>query len=378
MATREEIIVWLQLLNSRGIGPINFDKLLQRYGSAKAALASLAADRRVFSRQDAEKELENARRLGVAVLLKTDAAYPQKLKQINDAPPLLYAAGNLSLLNYAPVVAIVGTRNATLNGRKITSRLAFDLTNNNILIVSGMARGIDAAAHKGAMYAKQQAGPTIAVLGTGIDKIYPPENAELYRQILRQGLLLSELPLGTIAQTGNFPRRNRIISGLSDAVLVAEATSRSGSLITAQQAISQHKKIFAVPGSPSEARATGPNLLLRHGAGWVEKAEDILSALPQPQQAIVCTLSRDESTNLFTKPLDILQKTVDIPSEKPAAAIMEYLSAEAVEVDEIIRSSGYSAAEAAAELTTLELEGKIIRLPGNRIALSRPKRKEKR
>lgn len=378
MATREEIIVWLQLLNSRGIGPINFDKLLRRYGSAEAALASLTADRRVFSRQDAEKELENASRLGVAVLLKTDASYPQKLKKINDAPPLLYAAGNLSLLNYAPAVAIVGTRNATLNGRKITSRLAFDLTNNNILIISGMARGIDAAAHKGAMYAKQQAGPTIAVLGTGIDKIYPPENAELYRQILRQGLLLSELPLGATAQTGNFPRRNRIISGLSDAVLVAEATSRSGSLITAQQAIRQHKKIFAVPGSPSEARATGPNLLLRHGAGWVEKAEDILSMLPQPQQAMVCALSPDESINLFTKPLDILQKTVDIPSEKPAAAIMEYLSAEAVEVDEIIRSSGYSAAEAAAELTTLELEGKIIRLPGNRVALSRPQRKEKR
>jgi len=378
MPGTEDIYTWLQLINSKGIGPVLFNKLLQQYGSAAAALHALPPERRIFSRADAEKEIETADKLGVKILLSSDSQYPQKLKKIYDAPPILYAAGNLALLNHAPAVAIVGTRNATLNGRKLTSRIAYELTNANVLIISGMARGIDTAAHKGAMYAKQQAGPTIAVLGTGIDKIYPPENAEIYNQILQQGLLLSELPLGTNAQTGNFPRRNRIISGLADAVLVAEATHHSGSLITAQQAIAQGKKIFAIPGSPSEARADGPNLLLRHGAGWAEKAEDILRLLPQPQSPLIGLFKNEESTNLFTKPLDILQKTVDIPSGEASASLIQYLSAEAVEIDEIIRNSGLSAAEAAAELTGLELEGKIIRLPGNRVALRNLKMKEKR
>ena len=369
MANTEEICLWLQLINSRGIGPISFDKLARRFGSVAAALNALPADRRVFSADDAAREMELAQELGVRILIKSDDAYPEKLKRICDAPPLLYAAGNLALLQHSPSVAIVGTRNASINGRKLISRIAFELTEANVLTISGMARGIDSAAHKGSLYAKKQTGPTIAVLGTGIDKIYPPENAELYRQIAAQGLLLSELPLGTGAQTGNFPRRNRIISGLADAVLVSEATDHSGSLITAKQAIAQGKKIFAIPGSPNEARAGGPNLLLRHGAGLVEKAADVLQLLPRPQQPLSNLGNRDTSANLFTKPLDILQKNLDIPSSEATSSVMDCLSAEPVEIDEIIRNSGLSAAETAAEVTNMELEGKIMRLPGNRVAL---------
>ena len=331
-----------------------------------------AAKKKVPSRQWAEEELERVRSFGAVVLSSADPRYPQKLSELDDAPPLLYVKGNIALLNHRPAVAVVGTRNATIIGRKLTSKISFELTENDVLIVSGMARGIDAAAHKGAMYAKERRGPTIAVLGTGIDRIYPPENEELYHQIGEQGLLVSEYPMGTNAQSGNFPRRNRIVAALSEAVLVAEATGKSGSLITARMAADRNRLIFAIPGSPGEARSEGPNSLLRRGALWAENAADILNVLNSKIRPEPLRPPDGGECDLFTKTLDNLQKTADIPPVKNCDknSILAYLSAEGTDTDEIIRSSGLDAPSVAMLLIELEMEDKIIRLPGNKIALT--------
>ena len=372
MTADDDIAARLQLINTEGIGPVGFKRLLARFGSAEEALRETAAKKKVPSRQWAEEELERVRSFGAVVLSAADPRYPQKLSELDDAPPLLYVKGNTALLNHRPAVAVVGTRNATIIGRKLTSKISFELTENDVLIVSGMARGIDAAAHKGAMYAKERRGPTIAVLGTGIDRINPPENEELYHQIGEQGLLVSEYPMGTIAQSGNFPRRNRIVAALSEAVLVAEATGKSGSLITARMAADRNRLIFAIPGSPGEARSEGPNSLLRRGALWAENAADILNVLNSKIRPEPLRPADGGKCDLFTKTLDNLQKTADIPPVKNCDknSILAYLSAEGTDTDEIIRSSGLDAPSVAMLLIELEMEDKIIRLPGNKIALT--------
>ena len=372
MTENDDIPARLQLINTEGIGPVGFKRLLARFGSAEAALRETAVKKKVPSRQWAEEELERVRSFGAVVLSSADPRYPRKLSELDDAPPLLYVKGNTALLNHRPAVAVVGTRNATIIGRKLTSKISFELTENDVLIVSGMARGIDAAAHKGAMYAKERRGPTIAVLGTGIDRIYPPENEELYHQIGEQGLLVSEYPMGTNAQSGNFPRRNRIVAALSEAVLVAEATGKSGSLITARMAADRNRLIFAIPGSPGEARSEGPNSLLRRGALWAENAADILNVLNSKIRPEPLRPADGGECDLFTKPLDNLQKTADIPPVKNCDknSILAYLSAEGTDTDEIIRSSGLDAPSVAMLMIELEMEDKIIRLPGNKIALT--------
>lgn len=372
MTADDDIAARLQLINTEGIGPVGFKRLLARFGSAEEALRETAAKKKVPSRQWAEEELERVRSFGAVVLSSADPRYPQKLSELDDAPPLLYVKGNIALLNHRPAVAVVGIRNATIIGRKLTSKISFELTENDVLIVSGMARGIDAAAHKGAMYAKERRGPTIAVLGTGIDRIYPPENEELYHQIGEQGLLVSEYPMGTNAQSGNFPRRNRIVAALSEAVLVAEATGKSGSLITARMAADRNRLIFAIPGSPGEARSEGPNSLLRRGALWAENAADILNVLNSKIRPEPLRPTDGGECDLFTKTLDNLQKTADIPPVKNCDknSILAYLSAEGTDTDEIIRSSGLDAPSVAMLLIELEMEDKIIRLPGNKIALT--------
>jgi len=366
-----ELLAYLQLINTDNIGPVTCRKLIQKYGSAEAAVKSLPS---AFSLERAKEEVRLAKELGVTIITLKDKEYPQKLADLEDAPPVLYLKGNISLLNHTPAVVIVGARNASINSRKITSRIAFDLTNHNVLIISGMARGIDSAAHKGAMYALNQQGPTIAVLGTGIDKVYPKENEDLYQQIAMQGLLVSEFPFGTSPQTGNFPRRNRIVAALADGVLVTEATEKSGSLITAKQAISLGKPIFAVPGSPSEPRASGSNMLLRHGAALIENAEDILKALKNKKSIPISPLPKADMKDLFIKPLDFSEKTADISS----IDILTYLGTEGTDIDEVIRTSGLDAATVSMQIIDLEMEDKIVRLPGNKIALNAKKMKVKK
>lgn len=369
MSDYNEIISWLRLAQTEGIGTINFTKLINEYQTADEALQFLQSrGYLVGDAEDAEKEAETAEKLDIHIILKKDSLYPARLSALRDAPPILYAKGQLNLLSASPVVAIVGSRNASLNGRQFTENIAFDLTERGVLIISGMARGIDAAAHIGALKAKDGHGATIAVLGTGVDKIYPPENRDLYMQIAEQGLLLSEMPLNSAALSGSFPRRNRIISGLSNGVLVTEASEKSGSLITARFAVEQKKTLFAVPGNPNDTRAAGPNRLLRSGAIWTETATDIINAINNADNCMQSINDKVLQQDLFTKPLDNLVKTVDIPKD-PQNRIEELLSIEPADIDEVIRVSGLDTATVMMQILDLEMSGKIVRLPGNKIVL---------
>ncbi len=373
---KEHIIDCIQLINSENIGPVTFFKLLQEYGSVKNALAMLPKLKKfsLFSRSAAEVELAKAEEKGVRILTFDDDEYPDNLKQIDDAPPLLYVLGRSDILNSELSLAIVGSRNASINGRKTASRIAYDLTNYGVTIISGMARGIDSAAHKGAMYAQQQKGTTIAVLGTGVDVPYPKENSALYEQILQNGAIVSEFPLGTQPQATNFPRRNRIVSALSKGTLIVEAATNSGSLITARLALEQGKDIFAIPGAPNDERASGPNKLIKEGAVLVENAEDILSVLSSSCQKKIkkesaFSLNNFAEKNEFVSSLKTKKTDTELCAEsEEKTKIIDYISFDGVYVDEVIRACGEDASLVALELLELEMSGVIIRLPGNKVA----------
>ena len=378
MLRRDEISDWLRLINTDGIGAVGSAKLMAAHGTAGAALEFLAAGgKKIPSREWAEREMAQADEQQVKIILKKDSLYPQSLLQIHDAPPVLYVKGQLRLLSARKAIAVVGSRSASLNARRLTEKIAYDLSESQVLVVSGMARGIDAAAHLGAMEAQNGKGPTVAVLGTGIDRIYPPENRDLYYRIAEQGLLLTEVPFAGEAVAAGFPRRNRIVAGLSRGVLVTEASEKSGSLITARFAAKQKKTIFAVPGSPSDPRAAGPNRLLKAGAVLTEKAEDILKMLKNTANSPAAENLSGFCGDLFTKPLDNYAKTADIPT-CPHLPIADFLSAAPADIDEIIRCSGLDAATVMMQILDLELSGRIIRLPGNKIALSGSKKEENR
>ena len=362
----------LQLINSDGIGAISFYKYVKKFGSVASALDNIDAKKVVYSKAQAEDEIALAKKKNIKLIAYDEPEYPQNLLNIPDAPPILYALGNEKLLNHYPNIAIVGARNASINGRKIASRIAYDLTQSEVLVVSGMARGIDASAHKGAMYALNQKGPTIAVLGTGVDEIYPTENAEIYEKIAYQGLLISEFPLKTVAQVSNFPRRNRIISGISEGTLVVEATLKSGSLITARTALEQGKDVFAVPGSPLDQRSFGPNQLIRDGAILTENAENIIDYLALNAEFKI----KNKQFDLLT--LDKNENNVNIPKQKkmPKTAnktsenndILSFIDYQGIDIDELLRISGLEQSEFFAQVMNLELEGKIVRQTGNRVA----------
>ena len=368
--TADELVEILQLINTDGIGPVSFYSWLRKTGSIRASLDEIAAQKEIFPRGRAELLVEKARQIGAEIITFKDSRYPQSLKELNDAPPVVYTLGRGELLNYSPAVSIVGARNSSIAGRKIASRIAYDLTQNDVLVISGMARGIDSAAHKGAMYAKDQQGPTIAVLGTGVDEIYPIENKELYTRIREQGLIISEFPFGTKAQVSNFPRRNRIISALSDATLVVEAGIHSGSLITAKLALEQGKEIFAVPGSPAENKSSGSNQLIKDGAVLTESADDILDFL-----ALNRNYRIKNNTQAFL-PLDKAENNVNISEQKKMPTgvlksqcpLLEMISYEGVDIDELFRSCGLSQADFFSQVLELELSGKIERQVGNRLA----------
>jgi DNA processing protein len=360
----------LQLINTDGIGPISFYKYVNECGSVSGALNKLKNKKEVASQSFAEDEIARAINKGIKIIAFCDKEYPQSLRNIPDAPPVLYAIGNIELLQYPLAIAIVGARNASINGRKIASRIAYDLTENDVLIISGMARGIDSSAHKGAMYAKGQKGPTIAVLGTGVNKIYPSENTNLYTEISQQGLLISEFSLDTEAQISNFPRRNRIISALSSGTLVVEASLHSGSLITAKTALEQGKEIFAIPGSPIENRSQGPNKLIKDGAILTESAEDILNILSinQNQQIKNCQME--------LLPLDKAKNSVNISQHKESVEapkcnntkLIDLITYQGVEIDELLRASNLTQAIFFEQLLSLEFEGKIERQVGNKVS----------
>lgn len=372
MAAENKILDYIQLINSANIGPVTFYKLLRQYGSAEAALAALPAGRRTFSRSAAQKEFELARRQNTRLLAVDDPEYPENLRAAEDAPPVIYVRGQINCLRQPLSLSIVGARNASLNGRKLASQISCELTSQGIMIVSGMARGIDTAAHKGAMFALNRTGSTVAVLGTGIDIAYPAENQKLCEQIAGQGAVISEFPLGTEPSAGNFPRRNRIVSALTDGTLVVEASLHSGSLITARLALEQGRDVFAVPGFPTDERSAGPNKLIKDGAFLVENAEDILNVLSADARRKIPRTPRPVQTDLFVKPLDKESKTADIPdtaSPDRETDILSLLTPAGVYVDELIRVSGLDSAAVSLRLLELEMEGRIERQVGNKVAL---------
>ncbi len=332
----------LRLARSPRIGPVTFHDALAHFGSARAACARLA------SCSDADIDREEARlaQAGGRFLVVGDAAYPATLAAVPGAPPVLSAVGDLELLG-RPTLALVGARDASLAGRRFAGELAATLGAAGFVIASGLARGIDAAAHEAALTTG-----TVAVLAGGIDQIYPPQNAALHARIAAQGLLLSESSLGTPPIARAFPRRNRIVSGLSAGVIVIEAAARSGSLITAQRAAEQGREVFVVPGSPLDPRYAGSNSLIRDGAILVRDANDILEVLGRPSVA----------------PQPFEHKGQKRPAGD-TAKVLEALGAVPTAVDELVRRCQVSAASVAEVLLALELEGRLERHRGNRVSL---------
>lgn len=370
----DDLVDIIRLIGTGGIGAVSFSKYVKKFGSASAALSAVSVKKTVMSLNAAREEIEYARKKGIQIISYQDKKYPQKLLEIYDYPPILYALGNIDLLNYDLCVAVVGARNASIGGRKLASKIAYDLTENDVLIVSGMARGIDTAAHKGAMYAKNKNGPTIAVLGTGVDVIYPEENRELYADTAKQGVVVSEFMLKTPAQIGNFPRRNRIISALSYGTLVVEATEHSGSLITARSALEQGKDVFAVPGSPADARSAGPNKLIKEGAILTESAADILDEIKKPFKV------RAKNKDVMLLPLDKAENNVNIseqyedicvPNEacEPAkdTDLLQHIGFDGVGIDELLRFVDMEQSKFFEKLLELEFEGVIVRTTGNKV-----------
>jgi DNA processing protein len=350
-------------------GPRTFRALLNQFGSAQAALAALPSLARrggasgpasVCARADAEREIKAARSAGVSFVALGEPGYPWRLGMIDDPPPLIAVRGHLAVLE-RPMIAVVGARNASAAGIKLAGRLARELGEAGLAVVSGLARGIDAAAHRASL-----ATGTIAVLAGGHNRIYPPENVELAGAILAQGAALSEMPLDREPRAHDFPRRNRLISGLAVGVVVIEAARRSGSLITTRLALEQGREVFAVPGSPLDPRAEGCNSLLKQGATLVTEVEDVIAVL-RP---------------ILGQPLDRSMQEPDAEAEtiapSPPAAepgadergrIVELLGPTPVSIDDLVRLAGRSPAVVRIVLLELEVAGRLQRHGGGLVSL---------
>lgn len=359
-----ETIAGLRLIRSDGIGPVTYHGLLARFGTAVEAvyalpeLAKRSGRKRPFvaaTQESIELELDRLEKIGGALVSMGRPSYPGHLAETSDAPPFLTVLGDPDHLT-RPAIGIVGARNASLNGRKIAGLFAADLAKAGFTVWSGLARGIDTAAHSASVQYS-----TVAVMAGGADVIYPRENAELHAKICETGCVVSEMPPGTEPLARYFPRRNRIISGASSGVVVVEGTPKSGSLITARIALDQGRDVFAVPGSPLDPRAQGPNGLIRDGAVLVRSAADVLDEL------------QGTSKNLFSPATDQQQQSQPIEKieEKEIDAlrleILSEIGTTPVTVDELRRQCQVSAPVLAAVLLDLELAGQIERLPGNRI-----------
>jgi DNA processing protein len=361
------------LCRTETIGPVSFYALLRRFGSARAALEMVPQLARrgersntvtPVTRGEAEAELAALRRIGAQLVCWGEPAYPGGLVAIDDAPPILTVLGRAELLGN-PIVAVVGARNASANGRRFSRDLATALGHGGIVVVSGLARGIDAAAHLGAL----ETG-SVAVVAGGVDVVYPEENRGLHEGLAREGAIVAELPLGTEPQARHFPRRNRLISGMALGVVVVEAAARSGSLITARFALEQGRDVFAVPGSPLDPRCRGSNDLLRHGAILTESAEDVLTQLgPQLKHPAAPPPVRSSLPSPAVMDWPHAGTQAPIPDDAALELITERLGPTPVAVDELVRQCHLSAAAVATLLLELELAGRVERHPGNLVSL---------
>jgi DNA processing protein len=359
-----ERIASLQLIRSENVGPVTYRELLKHYGSATAALAALPelSQRggrriRVCRRAEAEAELEGAHRSGAHLLLLGEAAYPAPLAALDVPPPLLYAKGDTGLLQ-RPTIAIVGARQCSAAGAKLARQFAHEIGRAGFVIVSGLARGIDGMAHQAALDTG-----TVAVLAGGLDNIYPPEHAELQRAIGERGCLVSEMPFGFTPRGQDFPRRNRIVSGLSLGVVIVEAARRSGSLVTARLAAEQGREVFAVPGHPLDPRAEGTNKLLKSGATLVTEAEDVLAALTP--------LTRPPPRQLREEP----QAPVELPlllSASDRDRIVAALGPAPIDIDSLVRGTGLNIRSVQIALMELALAGRLERHGGGLVSLAAP------
>lgn len=356
----------LRLARTQNIGPVTFRALINQFGNgtdALAALPELAAKGgrsralKIFPKSKADAEWEAASAIGATLHFLGDTDYPKPLAALEDAPPFICVRGHATLLQ-TQAIAMVGSRNASVNGKRFAREIAQGLCDAALTVVSGMARGIDTAAHEGAIN-----GATIAVLAGGVDNIYPKENTALYEQICQRGLVVSEMPPGTTPQARHFPRRNRIISGLSFGVVVVEAALRSGSLITARRALEQGREVFSVPGSPLDPRCRGTNDLIRNGAILTESVDDILNELDAIQSR---HLKEHDEKQFDARP----PQYGDAPDMKNArASIMEALGPSPVPIDGLIRETGISPNLVHAILLEIDLAGRLERHAGQRVSL---------
>ncbi len=363
--SEEQRLDWLRLIRSDNIGPRTFRDLLRHYGGARAALEALpglarrggmARAGRVCSEEEAAAEVRAAHARGIAFVALGEPAYPLRLTMIDDPPPLVAVRGKPAILNQA-LVAIVGSRNASAAGIKFAQRIARDLGDAGFGIVSGLARGIDAAAHRATL-----ATGTIAVLGGGHAHIYPSEHVPLANQIVAEGAVISEMPLTWEPRAHDFPRRNRLISGLSLGVVVVEAARRSGSLITARLAGEQGREVFAVPGSPLDPRAEGTNGLLKQGAILVTEASDVISVL-EPILGRGLDLPAREPPSGPAGPDDIEH------AEDVRTRIVSLLGPTPAALDDLVRLSGASPAIVRTVLLELEIAGRLERRDGGQVSL---------
>jgi DNA processing protein len=357
-----ELALWLALTRIKGLGCISFKKLASHFADPTQSLSATAAelsaiegiDRKAvdgllaFTQWDeVEQEVQRAEEAGVKIIPFGSAIYPARLRSIADPPPCLYVKGEIRRED-DKAVAVIGTRSASHYGRRVARDLCRGLASVGFTVISGMARGIDGVAHDEALNA---GGRTIAVLGSGVDRAYPPEHRKLYHRISENGAVISELPLGAPPLAFNFPARNRLISGLSAGVVVVEATEKSGSLITAAIALEQGREVFAVPGEVGSSRSRGGHRLIRQGAKLVENVDDILEEIA-PQ-----LVARDRQPALRTLPVDAQPET---------HKIFDLLQERSLHIDEVIEASGFSASRVSQILLELELQGFLKQLPGNR------------
>ena len=354
----EDLVDRLRLLRTPGIGPVTFRQLIMRFGSPGAALAAVPDLARrgggnapaITTRDQAEREIARAEKLGAKWLTLGQGLYPRLLAELEDAPPLIMAKGNLNLLD-KQAVAIVGARNASAAACRFARGLAYDLGQHDLVVVSGLARGIDSAAHDGAL-----ATGTIGVIAGGINIFYPPENEERQKAMYERGLVLAEMPPGTEPRARHFPYRNRIIAGMASGTVVVEAAPRSGSLITARLAAEAGREVMAVPGSPLDPRAQGCNQLIRDGATLIQNAADVVEAV-QPFE------SRVRSAPDAYRPLG------EMNGDDALGLVEELLGPSPVPVDEIIRLSGASTGAVQMALLELDLAGRLDRHAGGKVSL---------
>ena len=380
-ATSAQCLQWLALALTPGLGPTRARRLVEHFGSVEAvfraslteleAVGLLAVSAQSIgtgkSLELAQEELGKATAASVSLLSLDDPRYPPRLREIYDPPLVLYIRGSAEVLSH-PSIAVVGTRHPTPYGSGMAERLAIDLSAHGLIILSGMARGVDTAAHRGAIAAK---GKTVAVFGTGVDVLYPKENTRLAEQILALGgALISEFPLGTFAAPQNFPIRNRIISGMSMGVLVVEAAEYSGTRITARCALEQNRDVFAVPGNVTNKNSWGPNTLIKQGAKLVATWEDVWEELPENIRLTITPAASNESPGPSSASLFPEADNPLSPHERKIFALLK--ADEATHIDEIVErlEADMSSSEIFAALFELELSGKVRQMPGKNFVKS--------